>query len=232
MKLIATSLTTLVIMLASIGCSKAPYGMSIDKHDFYSTPLSPVTLELWDKVNDEKIWQLDIPVNKKAVVQLGHDFQKTMLHASRTNAKVIKWSIFEPGSFSVRLKNKMELSRNPVVLKYVIRDSPEAIATGLPLATLDSPALPIVPPTPAATPVVTPVATTATMTTDENADKIIEKIKDGKLSLPDIDAPTSTIRTPQGPIITTTPENTPTPIATEKKTKTEKKKYLRTSHRR
>ncbi len=130
-------MTLLIIVLVAglnlTGCMMGPYGQSIDKHDFYSTVQMPVTLELWDRMTNEIIWQLDVPVNKKAVVQLEHATTTTMSQTPATNPTSIKWSIYEPGSLSIRLKNQMELDGNPVLLKYVIRDTPEAVATGMPI---------------------------------------------------------------------------------------------------
>jgi hypothetical protein len=121
----ALRIVALVALVSIVGCTRFPYGMSLDKHEFLSTPELPLTITLVDTVADQEVWRVDVPVNKKLVVDLEHaeDWRPGLTPASP--AYKVSWQIMEPGAFSSILARSQELSGNPVLLKMVVRDSPE-----------------------------------------------------------------------------------------------------------
>lgn len=116
-----------IVLLAAVtlftgGCTHFPYGMSLDKHNFVSTPHMPLTLTLVDTYSGDTVWSLDVPVNKMAVVNFDHSDHWTAAQPAALPAKKIKWDIFEPDRRYGFLKNEQKLSGNPVLLKVSIRE--------------------------------------------------------------------------------------------------------------
>jgi hypothetical protein len=56
------------VLVACTGCVHSPYGMSLDRHNYTSTPHMPLTLTLVDTMSGETVWELDVPIYKKAVL--------------------------------------------------------------------------------------------------------------------------------------------------------------------
>ena len=113
------------VALLGGGCVHFPYGQSLDRHNFVSTPLQPVTLTLLDTYTGQTVWTLDVPVNKTAVIDLDHPAHWTADQTPHTPATKIRWGIFDTGTTLGMLKEKQYLSGNPVLLKWSIRQGVE-----------------------------------------------------------------------------------------------------------
>lgn len=111
--------------LLSGGCTHFPTGSSLDKHMYVSTPEMPLSLKLLDTSTGEVVWSLDVPIYKKAVIDLDHDDKWTPAQTPHIPATEIKWGIFEPDSRFGQLENSQKLSGNPVLLKVSIREAEE-----------------------------------------------------------------------------------------------------------
>jgi len=118
-------LGTVAAMALCTGCVHFPYGQSLNRHNFVSTPQMPVTLQLLDTMTGETVWELEVPINKMAVVDLDHDARWTAAQTPHMPATEIRWGIFEPSQRVGMLNEKKPLSGNPVLLKYVIRERGE-----------------------------------------------------------------------------------------------------------
>ncbi|MBI1373033.1 MAG: hypothetical protein GC159_09755 [Phycisphaera sp.] len=123
-----TAATAVTLLLGAAGCSTHfPYGRSIDRHNFESTPLLPVTLTLVDSVTHETLWSLDVPVGKMAVVDLEHKHDNTAQQTAAEPAYKMRWAVLDTGTTFADLPNTLELPGNPVLLKMTHR-APESVA--------------------------------------------------------------------------------------------------------
>ena len=105
----------LCIVLASVGCStRDHYGWSGNRHNFHSTIANPLTLRLKDIDKGVDVWQLDIPVNHKAVV----DFDR---EEGRTHR--VSWAVLSPDTNWAGLPDSLELDGSRLMLHVVRRDS-------------------------------------------------------------------------------------------------------------
>lgn len=123
---IAPTIALAVALTATTGCqTKFPYMASYDRHNFVSTPHHPVSVELLDTVTDEIVWRLDVPVYKKAVVDLEHTSDWNETQQGSLPAYRVSWKVMNIGDNVNVLDQKQNLAGNPVLLRYVIRDAPE-----------------------------------------------------------------------------------------------------------
>lgn len=136
-KLLATAAAALALFTGSTGCVHSPYGMSLDRHNYTSTPHTPLTLTLVDTMTGETVWSIDVPMLKKVVIDVDHDDHWTTSLTPTTRPNEIRWGIFEPDQRFGVLTEKQKLSGNPVVLKVSIREKGEAYT--LPIDEADEP---------------------------------------------------------------------------------------------
>ncbi|MAE59944.1 MAG: hypothetical protein CMJ49_01155 [Planctomycetaceae bacterium] len=126
----STALLGLIALTLAGGCSAHwPYGMSWDRHNFMSSHVFPMNLELVDTVTDESLWYLEIPVGKQAIVDFEHDQDWTPGLTPAIPAKHMVWSVQDVGAIIGPLgqlgtfANKLDLPGNPVLLKISKRDT-------------------------------------------------------------------------------------------------------------
>lgn len=159
----------LAVVLLTGGCARSysakfPYGRSIDRHNFVSTPDLPLTVTLKDTITGEELLRVDVPVYKQLIIDLEHkkDWNATLTPA--LPAETCTWDVVDAGrniaaQWDGKLKNRMNLPGNPVILKVDIRETESAtqIASNQykPVAPTDSGQpqyQPVGPATPAPTP--------------------------------------------------------------------------------
>lgn len=118
---------TPVIVFASLcaGCVHFPYGQSHDKHNFTSTPHMPLSVAVVDTISGETVWKMDVPINKKLVIDFDHKQQWTSDQGVHMPATRVRWQVFDPDEKLGLLWNDQELTGNPVVMKVSIREKGE-----------------------------------------------------------------------------------------------------------
>ena len=111
--------------LLNAGCVHFPYGHSDDKHNFTSTPLMPLTVSLVDTITGDTVWKMDVPINKKLVIDLDHSQQWTSAQTVHMPATKVRWNVFDPDERLGLLTHDQELTGNPIVMKVTIREKGE-----------------------------------------------------------------------------------------------------------
>lgn len=123
--LLALLLLSAVVLPA--GCVNAPYGMSLDRHNFGSTVQNPRRVTLIDSTNGETVWSMDVPVGQTLVM----DFEQpaTWTQSEFTGAQPadrVTWGLFETGETFGSLDEEVPLpSGNPVYLRVEERELEE-----------------------------------------------------------------------------------------------------------
>lgn len=79
-------LLAVTFTLSSMGCS------SKDQHVFVSTVQQPTTLTLLDSNLNQSVWEMDIPVNHKLVLDFENNVQNT--DAMGTSESWVDWQLF------------------------------------------------------------------------------------------------------------------------------------------
>lgn len=119
-------LTLLGVAVALPGCVSAPYGMSLDRHNFGSSIQHPKTVNLIDATDGEVLWSKDVPVGETLVVDLYK--RSTWTQSEWTGAEPaerMKWGLFETGTMFGLLREKVDLPGNPVYLQVEMREMDE-----------------------------------------------------------------------------------------------------------
>lgn len=132
MKRCALSLA-LLFAITIVACQpyKVPYGYSYDRHEFLSTPERPVTIVIEQQSDGAELWRLDIPVNQKAVIDLGRDDDGIVTGVeSHLPARYVHWGLYEPTAWPNRsLPQKAELPGERIRMRFIIRESAEVQRT-------------------------------------------------------------------------------------------------------
>lgn len=127
------AMSALALALAATGCVKFPYGSSIDKHNFVSTPSRPLTISVEDALTRDELLRIDVPVGKKLVIDFGHKTDWSGGPSSAMSAETVRWQVLPPGkTFKGQLRNEMALSGNPVRMKVTIREPQSMIDADAP----------------------------------------------------------------------------------------------------
>lgn len=79
-------LLAVTMALSSVGCS------SNDKHTFVSTALKPATLTLMDSNQNQSVWEMDIPVNHKLVLDFENSIEQT--DATGRTPSWVNWKLY------------------------------------------------------------------------------------------------------------------------------------------
>lgn len=136
------SMTIVTAVLLTCGCARSysakfPYGRSIDRHNFVSTPHLPLTVTLKDTVTGEELLRIDVPVYKQLIIDLEHkkDWNATLTPA--LPAEYCTWDVVDSGrniaaNIKGQLRNRLDLPGNPVILKVDVREAESAtqVASG------------------------------------------------------------------------------------------------------
>ncbi len=138
----------LALMITATGCSKGgPYGMSWDRHEFQSSVTLPKTIIIRDTTAGEDLIRIDIPVRKKLVIDFEHQHTWITTQTGAHPAESVSWQLIDPSDWQPivgKLKHRMELSGNNVIIKQVIRDTADvptaAAAPRNPVTVLSKPA--------------------------------------------------------------------------------------------
>ncbi|MEX2672971.1 MAG: hypothetical protein WD294_12775 [Phycisphaeraceae bacterium] len=143
MKLPQLLALTLLAAAGLQGCVKAPYGMSLDRHNISSTTQHPKRLTLVDSTNGETVWSMDIPVGETLVV----DFEQptTWTQSEYTGAEpadAMRWNLFETSSRFGSLDERVKLSGNPVYMRVEMREIEEAEIQDATFTPVEEPPLP------------------------------------------------------------------------------------------
>jgi len=133
MKRIAGILTVLALAATLTGCwtTRWPYGMSLDRHNFISTPSMPLTVVLRDTVTKEDLLRLEVPVGQELVIDLEHEADRTPALTRALPAESVSWEFFDVNRkipVAGQLKHEMDLPGNNVLLKVVVREPVSAEA--------------------------------------------------------------------------------------------------------
>jgi outer membrane biosynthesis protein TonB len=126
-------LLALILLASSTGCAKFPYGMSLDRHNFISTPHQPLTVSVKDTITGEELLRVDIPVYKQLLIDFEHKHDWTPAQTPGLPAESVTWEIIDAdrlmagGMIGGDLKNRLELPGNPVKIVVDVRDD-ESVA--------------------------------------------------------------------------------------------------------
>jgi hypothetical protein len=122
-----TYVLALMLTLSTIGCS------SKDKHVFLSTVNQPTTLVLIDTYSSEAVWEMDIPVNHKLV--LDFDGTATGQTSDGVSPSWVDWKLYRaddlPTDAGKARKGKLvrsdrvDLTGKKVLMQTSFRPSPE-----------------------------------------------------------------------------------------------------------
>ncbi len=149
-------LITLAALLIVTGCARShsakfPYGRSIDRHNFMSTPDMPLSVSIKDTISGEELLRVDVPVYKQLILDFEHKHDWTPAQTPGLPAEYVTWQVVDAGRLLVggvdgKLKNRMDLRGNPVIVKVDIRDHEPADGTPEYPSADDTPGDPVAPP--------------------------------------------------------------------------------------
>ena len=125
-----TCLLALTLTLSSLGCSQ-------DKHVFVSTVNQPTTVVLLDTYKSEAVWEMDIPVNHKLVL----DFEGAAENASSDGVAPswVEWKLYRADDLptdtgknrkgSLVSSDRVDLTGSKILMQASYRPSPELPGT-------------------------------------------------------------------------------------------------------
>lgn len=143
MKLFHLLALGMFVAFVGAGCASAPYGMSLDRHNFGSTQLRPARVLLVDVTDGETVWSMDVPVGKTLVVDLHQP--TTWTQSTWTGAEPadrMTWGLFDTGTTFGSLEEEVELSGNPVKLELEYREIEEPEIRDATFTPIEEPPLP------------------------------------------------------------------------------------------
>lgn len=123
-----TLMLVVTMFLSAMGCTAQ------DKHVFVSTVHQPTTLSLLDVYQNESVWEMDIPVNHKLVLDFGNNPSGQKADASGSPSWV-DWELYRIDDQSVNTGRKhhsvlvdserVDLTGSKVRMQVNYRPSPE-----------------------------------------------------------------------------------------------------------
>lgn len=134
------TLLVLSLMLMTVGCA------SQDRHVFVSTVHRPTTLALVDVDQNQSVWEMDIPVNHKLVMDFDNNFHGKTNKLGQSPSWV-DWQLYRsddryhPNDKGVLVQHgKVDLTGTPVRMQVTYRPSPEEPGSleAAPVPTMDT----------------------------------------------------------------------------------------------
>lgn len=122
-----TCLLALTLTLSTIGCSAK------DKHTFVSTVSQPTTIVLLDTYQSQAVWEMDIPVNHKLVL----DFEGTASGQSSegTSPSWVNWKLYRADDLPTNTgrarkgtlidSDRVDLTGKKILMQSSFRPAPE-----------------------------------------------------------------------------------------------------------
>ena len=126
-RIVCTIAVALVLFVA--GCKTSfPYGASLDRHNFLSTPSNPLSLALEDAITGEELLRIDVPVGKMLVIDFERRVDWAPAQTPGLPAHRVEWDIVEPDRVvKAYLSNGMDLPGNPVRMR-MLHHAPVSVA--------------------------------------------------------------------------------------------------------
>jgi len=122
------ALVAITLIATLVGCAKFPYGMSLDRHNFISTPHQPLTVSIKDTITGEELLRVDVPIYKQLLIDFEHKHDWTPAQGPALPAEVVHWEVIDAdrlmaGGPSGILKNRLDLPGNPVKIVVDVREA-------------------------------------------------------------------------------------------------------------
>ncbi len=100
-------------------------GCSFDKHVFESTVDLPTSVALVDPLRNKTLWQMDIPVEHKLVLDFDRPFEIEPIWSNQKPATQMTWRLYNVREVRPKYWKSMKLPGEPFVMRVSYRPSPE-----------------------------------------------------------------------------------------------------------
>ena len=114
----ATIFLALTVITTLAGCSQ-------DKHTFESTVYRPTSLALIDTAGETTLWQMDIPVEHKLVVDFDRMPEVEPIWANMRPATKMSWRLYNVREPRPKQWDSMKLPGTPIKMRVTYRPAPE-----------------------------------------------------------------------------------------------------------
>ena len=119
-------------------------GCSMDKYEFISSIDKPMSIALVDHHRDKTLWEIDIPVDHKLVLDFDRPFEFEPIRANMEAATKMSWRLYNlrPAlgrNLPIKWQTK-DLPGTPFMIKMSLRPAPEFPPDDRPIATSQPPA--------------------------------------------------------------------------------------------
>ena len=114
-----------ITCLLGLGCLLSACSSSADRNVYHSTPWSPKTIMVRDTLSHKIIWEKDIPVNHRLVLDFDRPGDYPPFRISHDPAKEMIWSLTQDGTKKLVEQGRFQLQGVSILISMKIRESPE-----------------------------------------------------------------------------------------------------------
>ena len=105
-------------LFAAAGCSQ-------DRHVFRSTVDLPTSVAVVDAMRDATLWQMDVPVQHKLVLDFDHRPELEPIITNTRPATRLAWRMYADGKVMPVKSDRLRLPGTPILVTVSYRPSPE-----------------------------------------------------------------------------------------------------------
>lgn len=136
-------------VLLTLICAPLLTGCSQDKIVIDSTVFYPASVAIVDPGRKLTIWQMDVPVDHKLVLDFDRPLELEFLNANMKPATKMSWRLYLSGRGAPVEKDRIDLPGTPIIVRETYRPAPEYPPHPTAVPTVDAaPAAPETGPTP------------------------------------------------------------------------------------